>query len=263
VKEEEVKADQPAEPRKMWVKVKNTDDLIEINLDKDRPESFESNEAKLEWEMASARKALKFKKRVESGEFIPPEIKKKLEEKERMSEEDKVMVAKERQLERRKQKLRWLKIEQKLVDIDIAVKTALHLERPAPDRCITALEELGELAVVPLMLKKQPDIVTTIRRLRKYIGPQSYCNWPDVEARQKMEKAVKEIQAKADQIYNKFKSNFAFQEGDRTFWEQFESEVSEFKSKTAGMEESKVLSLIRDPTKPLSNTNPLSDDEDL
>jgi len=78
-----------------------------------------------------------------------------------------------------------------------------------------------------------------------------------------MEKAVKEIQAKADQIYNKFKSNFAFQEGDRTFWEQFESEVSEFKSKTAGMEESKVLSLIRDPTKPLSNTNPLSDDEDL
>ena len=170
--------------------MKNTDDLIEINLDKDRPESFESNEAKLEWEMASARKALKFKKRVESGEFIPPEIKKKLEEKERMSEEDKVMVAKERQLERRKQKLRWLKIEQKLVDIDIAVKTALHLERPAPDRsftpisslhlvalqcivsldcivspdrCITALEELGELAVVPLMLKKQPDIVTTIR----------------------------------------------------------------------------------------------------
>ena len=49
------------------------------------------------------------------------------------------------------------------------------------------------------------------RRLRKYIGPQSYCNWPDVEARQRMEKAVKEIQSKADQIYNKFKSNFAFQ----------------------------------------------------
>ena len=32
-----------------------------------------------------------------------------------------------------------------------------------------------------------------------------------MEARQKMEKAVKDIQAKADQIYNKFKSNFAFQ----------------------------------------------------
>ena len=128
--------------------MKNTDDLIEINLDKDRPESFESNEAKLEWEMASARKALKFKKRVESGEFIPPEIKKKLEEKERMSEEDKLMVAKERQLERRKQKLRWLKIEQKLVDIDIAVKTALHLERPAPDRFFGCLFVYLQLSIM-------------------------------------------------------------------------------------------------------------------
>ena len=97
-------------------------------------------------------------------------------------------------------------------------------------------------------------------------------------ARTKMEQAVKDIQAKADLIYNKFKSHFAFQviqalqaaaltllfqEGDKTFWEQFESEVSEFKTKTAGMEESKVLSLIRDPTKVLSNSNPLSDDEDL
>ena len=152
-----------SEPRKMWVKVKNTDDLIEINLDKDRPDSFPSNEAKMEWEMASARKALKFKKRVESGEFIPPEIKKKLEEKEKLSSEDRAVLDREKQLEKRKSKLRWLKIEQKLVDLDIAVKTALHLERPAPDRCITALDELNELAVVPLMLKKQPDIVTTIR----------------------------------------------------------------------------------------------------
>jgi len=252
-----------SEPRKMWVKVKNTDDLIEINLDKDRPESFESNEAKIEWEMASARKALKFKKRVESGEFIPPEIKKKLEEKEKLSVEDRAVLDREKQLEKRKNKLRWLKIEQKLVDLDIAVKTALHLERPAPDRCITALDELNELAVAPLMLKKQPDIVTTIRRLRKYIGPQSYCNWPDKEARDKMERAVQTIQTKADQIYNKFKSFFAYQEGDRTFWEMFESEVNEFKNKTAGMDESKILSLIRDPTKPLSNLNPLSDDEDL
>ena len=57
------------------------------------------------------------------------------------------------------------------------------------------------------------------------------------------------------------KSNFLLQEGDKTFWEAFEAEVSEFKDKTAGLDESKILSLIRDPTKPLSNNNPLSDDE--
>ena len=140
----------PSEPRKMWVKVKDTDDVIEINLDKDRPESFPSNEAKLEWEMASARKALKFKRRVESGEFVPPEIKKKLEEREAMSEEDKAVQGKEKLLEKRfvrncyqnifsklstcrKTKLKWLKIEQRLVDLDIAVKTSLHLEKPSAD----------------------------------------------------------------------------------------------------------------------------------
>ena len=67
------------------------------------------------------------------------------------------------------------------------------------------------------------------RRLRKYIGPQSYCNWPDVEARQKMEKAVKDIQAKADQIYNKFKSNFAFQvmlNNPLTLWHELSRRVT-------------------------------------
>jgi hypothetical protein len=44
------------EGRRIWVKVKDTDDLIEINLDKDRPESFTSVQARAEWEMASARK---------------------------------------------------------------------------------------------------------------------------------------------------------------------------------------------------------------
>ena len=53
------------------------------------------------------------------------------------------------------------------------------------------------------------------------------------------------------------------QEGDVTFWEAFDAEVNEFKEKTAGLDENKILSMIRDPTKPLSNTNPLSDDEEL
>ena len=70
----------------------------------------------------------------------------------------------------RKQKLRWLKIEQRLVDLDIAVKTSLHLERPMPEDCITALDELNELALSPLMLKKQPDVVTTIRYVIIIIG---------------------------------------------------------------------------------------------
>merc|ERR1711872_979384 len=141
-----------------------------------------------------------------------------------------------KKLEKRKNKLRWLKIEQRLVELDIAVKSSLHLERPSPDRCITALEALNEMTLAPFM------------RLRKYIGPHSFNTWPDKEARKKMEKSIETIQKKADQIYNKFKSYFAYQ-GEKSFAQMFEEEVEEFRLVTQGMEESKVLSMTRDPTR--------------
>ena len=63
-------------------------------------------------------------------------------------------------------------MEQRLLDIDLDIKKALHFERPDMAKCLKALEELDSLALAPLMLKKQPDIVTTIRKIRKYVGPQ-------------------------------------------------------------------------------------------
>lgn len=39
--------------------------------------------------------------------------------------------------------------------------------------------------------------------------------------------------------------------------------MTEFKDKTAGLDEEKILSMIKDPTRPLSSTNPLSDEEEL
>jgi len=256
---QKLEASEKKEPRKMWVKVKSTSDLIEINLDKEKPGSFESKQAEVQWEMATARNAIKFKNKVESGEFIPPEIRKRLEEKGALTPEDQETLRKNKVMEKRKDKLRWLKIEQRIVDLDIVIKTALHMERPEPQNCINALDELNEMAIVPLMLKKQPDIVTTIRRLRKYVGPQEYLNWPDKVARDVMIKQIETITKKADQIYNKFKSIFAYREGNRSFWEEFDKMVQEFKKKTEGMEESQILALIRDPTKGISVTNPLSD----
>ncbi|XP_023344650.1 hepatoma-derived growth factor-related protein 2 [Eurytemora carolleeae] len=251
------------EGRKLWVKVKDTDDIIEINLDKDRPETFSSEEARQEWETASARKALKFKKKVESGEFVPPEILKRLEERASKSPAEREAWDQDKKLERSKDKLRWLKIEQRLVELDIAVKTSLNLKRPSPDRCIQALEELLELGIAPLMLKKQPDIVSTIRRLRKYVGPHGYLNWTDEEARNKIERSINTIQNKSELIFNKFKDCFLSQdEDDEVFLVNFGKEVSQFNNYIENLDERKVLSMTRDPTKPISSLNPLSDDED-
>ena len=47
-------------------------------------------------------------------------------------------------------------------------------------KCLELLDELYQMPITPLMLKKQPDIVTTIRKLRKYIGPQTEPSDPKV-----------------------------------------------------------------------------------
>jgi hypothetical protein len=65
----------------MWVQVKATSDTVEISLDKNKPVSFNSKEAEIEWDKQTARNALKFKELVETGQFIPDEIRQKLEAK--------------------------------------------------------------------------------------------------------------------------------------------------------------------------------------
>ncbi len=62
-------------------------------------------------------------------------------------------------------------MEQELLDLDLAVKQALHFQRPNMQRCLEHLNDLQKLSVTPLMLKKQPTILATLRKVRKYQGP--------------------------------------------------------------------------------------------
>ena len=64
-----------------------------------------------------------------------------------------------------------MKLEKKIVDLDIAIRSALHHEEPDMDRSISLISELQSLAIQPLMLKKLPNIVMTLRKVRKYVGP--------------------------------------------------------------------------------------------
>ena len=56
--------------RKMWVCIKATGELIEINLDRDRPYSFDSKDAELQWERSSAINAIMFCRRVGAGQRL-------------------------------------------------------------------------------------------------------------------------------------------------------------------------------------------------
>jgi hypothetical protein len=51
----------------MWVRVLSSGDIVEINLDRDRPITFDSKDSEIQWERASAINALKFKSKAEGG----------------------------------------------------------------------------------------------------------------------------------------------------------------------------------------------------
>ena len=58
-----------------------------------------------------------------------------------------------------------------MLEEDMALKNAVHYTNPELDRCLKLADEIKEMAITPLMLKKHPDIVTTVRKMRRYVGP--------------------------------------------------------------------------------------------
>lgn len=61
---------------------------------------------------------------------------------------------------------RWLRIESQLLQLDAQIKSNLGLDRADADKCLHAMDDMLALPIDPLMLKKHPQIVETVRRVR-------------------------------------------------------------------------------------------------
>jgi len=242
------------EPRKVWVKLKTTGDLVEINLDKDKPERWESNHQKVQWELATARNAIKLKTQVEAGLFIPEEVIKKIENQAILSPQEEDLIKKSLALEKRKRKIIWLKTEKKLVDLDVDIKTVLNSMNPQIPKCVSLLDDLATLDVHALMLKKQPDIVTTVRKLRRYVGPEDLTGYTPEEILD-INRGVKQITDRACFVYRNFMKLFKCADfagvDDRQFPEFFQRALEKFHECTKHKTEMQILSLTEDPTQNL------------
>jgi len=236
------------EPRKVWVKLKASGDLVEINLDRDKPERWESTAQKAQWELATARNAIKFKEQVESGKYIPEEVIRKLEGQIDLSPEEKEVCKRAAVLVKRRKKIAFLKVEAALVDLDRAMKNALNSSNPQISKCCQLLTDLFDLEIQPLMLKKQPEIVMTIRKLRKYVGPQDQSGYSEQEKKE-IASGVKLIIARSGACYDKFSRLFpefktlANKGKDMQFHDYFQGQVDMLKAITKDWDETKLLSL--------------------
>lgn len=176
-----------------------------------------------------------------------------------VEKDDKKLMDQESLLQQQQHKLRWLRMEHQLLTSDAQIKSNLGLEKANADKCLVAMDDMLNLPIDPLMLKKHSHIVETIRRLRRYIGNLSEWKLEEDELLTFKQKAEL-IRQKAEEIYNKFKGLFTIPE-NQTFWELFSEQLIIFKDLTKDMPEEKVYALMSDPSLSSSSSdNNINDD---
>lgn len=137
----------------------------------------------------------------------------------------------------------FLKLERELVELNWEIKSCVGLACADPERCVGLMDQYQKLKVTPTMLKKNPNCVETMKRLRKYVGNTKAWNMAD-EERIKFDFYAQQIRVKAEQIYTQFKTMFPAPEGAVTFWEIFCEELSKFEQATKNLSQEDLFLLV-------------------
>lgn len=110
------------------------------------------------------------------------------------------------------------------------LRLALRTDHANYQLALDILEQISELKIKPLMLKKHREIVDTIRKVTKYVGNPEEWKLNQQDTINHIEKAT-QIRRKADVVFNKFASLFTIPDG-QIFEEFFIKEVEDFFTKT-------------------------------
>lgn len=186
----------------------------EINLNEDQPDSLTSEKKREQYQRAVLINASRMKKDIESGQFIPTTLDVKFEE-----EFARNMKAYEVEVKqyfenldtedhKDDSKYKFLYAESQLIDFDACVKLKI---RDNMDECLKKAKDLMKVDFRPLMFKKNPQVVQTIKKVS------------DIEG-------SLEIAGVAKSLYNKIKGIFNIP-NDIDFESYFHVQVSEFKEK--------------------------------
>lgn len=143
-----------------------------------------------------------------------------------------------------------LQTESHLIELDHLIKASVGLKNADADQCLEHLNEYKTLKITPLMLKKRPGVVQTMKRLRRYVGNAN--NWEmDENTRADFEAKAHKIQLQAEEIYSSFKLMFPHNsDTNKSFWEYFSTKVQEFQEKTRGMTMHELNELYEEPPSP-------------
>lgn len=137
-------------------------------------------------------------------------------------------------------KAKLLRIEEKLVSLNLEIRTSLSVLNPKPKRCVELLQELNDLNFTSLMLTKNPEVVDTIDYVTRYKRETTQVNSRSRQA--KIIKESEEVKKMASRVIRKFRELFQVPD-EKSFSEIFNEKQVIFKNYTAKMELAEIITL--------------------
>ncbi|GLH02556.1 Putative oxidoreductase GLYR1 homolog [Gryllus bimaculatus] len=148
--------------------------------------------------------------------------------------------------ERRKKQLEFWKKELEMLKQEERLKIEFNIKKPNPEQGLTILNEFHHIGIEPLMLKKHPHVLETIKKLCKYVG--NPVGWKYSKEQKKSFAAICEkVKQKAKVIIDEFAVMFNVTDIS-TFHDVFLESVAELKNKTNKWDQNKFLAMVEDPT---------------
>ncbi|XP_049287900.1 hepatoma-derived growth factor-related protein 2-like [Anopheles funestus] len=136
-----------------------------------------------------------------------------------------------------------LKLERQLVELNLEIKSSVKLNGADPERCVKLMEQYENLSVTSTILKKNPNCVETMKRLRKYVGNAKAWKLDDKQ-KLKFDFQAQLIRQKAEQIYARFKDILGMSECEMPFWDWFVQEVNKFEQATQHLTQEELYLLV-------------------
>nr|CAD7200620.1 unnamed protein product [Timema douglasi] len=210
-----------------------------------QPKNQTNKAARDRWDEACWINAQKLKQQIEEESYMPEYLKKQLEQRIKLREHEILQLGLENDADSFSISYSFMNTESRLMELDALIKSKLSLIKADPEKCLCYLTELGDLDVQPLMLKKHPYIVDTIKKLRRYIGNVEEWGYTGDKKSLFIQQAAR-IRAKAEYVFNKFKKLFVIPE-NMTFYQAFFEEVKKLKEHTVDMDAMEFSKLRKEP----------------
>lgn len=214
-------------------------ETVKIPLYHNKP-TFKNHKSSADWRKLVVGEAETLKNSIISGDTTPELAVKSMEEftKDKLQE-------KKREYEEDDRTFAILHVEGRLLQLDLKIRSSLGLNKAEPEECLNCMDEFSNLPITALMLKKNPEVVETFKRLRRYVGNTLIWNMNDDETKAFNDKA-QNIRNKADHIFNKMKGLFTVPEG-KSFWSVFTTQLVDFNKVTRKLSQADFYAITEDP----------------